>query len=368
MNAELRVQIVTKPTSSRTGTGRYTDELCRGLTAEGIDVQITAPTPPVARLVPAAKRAGVDLPAFFASYPVRAPLAHDRLIHLPTQTMATMLRFARVSQPTVVTVLDIIPYLVRKDIALRSYRHSVDEWFYRAALSGLKRASAIIAISDYTKRTLVEELGLPADRITVTPLGVDCDLFQPQPVPANFLESYGLRAGIPYVLAVGSEDPRKNLPALVRAVALARERLPDLELVKAGAAHHEDERLRLRALAEELGIAEAVHFLDSVPEAHLPPLYCASRVLAMPSLYEGFGLPVLEAMACGVQVVIANRTSLPEVGGELALSVESGRCERTGRVVDCRRRTAVRLTRGPARTRAAIHVEGDGAEDVGGLS
>ncbi|HYO87535.1 MAG TPA: glycosyltransferase family 1 protein [Candidatus Limnocylindrales bacterium] len=321
MSPELRVQIVTKPGSGRTGTGRYTAELCRGLAAEGIDVQTAAPVPPLGSLSPLVKRMGIDLPTFFASYPVRAPLAHDRLIHIPTQTMATLLRFSRTKQPTVVTVLDIIPYLVRKNLALNTFRHRLDECFYRGALSSLKQASAIIAISEYTKSTLIETLGLPANRISVTPLGVDSDVFRPQSVANEFLDHYGLHSGRLYVLVVGSEDPRKNLPALFRALAIARQRLPDLELVKVGAAHHGGERLRLHALAEELGIAQAVHFLDHVPDADLPSLYCTARLLAMPSLYEGFGLPVLEAMACGVQVVIANRTSLPEVGGPLALAV-----------------------------------------------
>jgi glycosyltransferase involved in cell wall biosynthesis len=109
---------------------------------------------------------------------------------------------------------------------------------------------------------------------------------------------------------------------LVRAFALLRQRVKRVKLLKVGAAHFSQERKRLLSLIAELGIQDDVLFLDEVPEDDLPLFYSAADMLAMPSLYEGFGLPVLEAMSCGTPVVCSNRASLPEVVGKGGLLVD----------------------------------------------
>ena len=321
VNQELQVRIVAKGGGGRTGTSRYTQELVNGLSALGVDLCVVTPTAPQT-LTRLGRRAGVDLGAFLDSYPMRLPSSDRRLVHIPSQTMATALLLLRKRQPIVVTVLDIIPYLVRRNASLRVSRHAIDSTFYRLALLALRRADSIIAISDYTKTTLVEELALPAERIHVTHLGVDSLQFSPGPVDSNVLSRYALRDDACYVIFVGSEDPRKNLATLFRAFAQAVKQRPELELIKVGAELHSSERQRLRQLAGELNIESQVHFLDNVPDADLLHLYRASKVLVLPSWYEGFGLPVLEAMACGIPAVISDRTSLPEVGGSLALAID----------------------------------------------
>ncbi|MFN8377222.1 MAG: glycosyltransferase family 1 protein [Anaerolineae bacterium] len=318
---DLQVKIVAKSGGGRTGTARYTQELVNGLNVLGVDVRVFTPAPPQS-LARIGRRAGMDLGAFLNSYPLRLPAPDQSLIHIPTQTMATVLWWPRKKQPVIVTVLDIIPYLVRNDADLRVSRHPVDRVFYRSALGALRRADSIIAISDYTKQTLVEELGLAAERIHVTHLGVDSDLFQPGTVDQGVLQRYGLSGDACYAIFVGSDDPRKNLTTLFRAVAGAASSRLEIELIKVGAEQHVHERQRLVQLAHDLQIESRVHFLDNVPDSDLVHLYRASRVLVLPSWYEGFGLPVLEAMACGVPTVISNRTSLPEVGGALAITID----------------------------------------------
>jgi len=306
-----------------TGTSRYATELYRGLQAAGVDVRLSYPAraPIPGPVQGGLKRLGLDAQAFFASYPLRAQLDKVDVYHVTTQTMATLLFFQRFPRPVVVTVLDIIPYLVRHDKNLNTSRHIVEYLFYRLALAGLKRADALIAISEYTKRTLVEALRLPVEKIHVVYPAVDHERFCPLEVPSWFWTKYRLDREARYVLYVGSDDPRKNLRTLVRAFALVKERYGDVKLLQVGAAHFVRERRSLLALIAQLGLQEHVLFFDSVPDEDLPLFYNVAQVFVMPSLYEGFGLPALEAMACGTAVVCSNAASLPEIVGDAATLV-----------------------------------------------
>jgi glycosyltransferase involved in cell wall biosynthesis len=232
--------------------------------------------------------------------------------HLASQNLATLLFFQRI-EPVVVTVHDIITYLVRHDRELSTYRHIFDRWFDRLALLALRRADAIIAISEYTKRTLVEHLGYPADRIHVVYRAVDTEVFRPREVPAAFRQRYGLSEDWRYVLYVGSDDPRKNLPTLIRAFALVKRQIEKVKLLKVGAPDFQDEREKLKGLIAELGLEEDVLFFDHVPDDDFPLFYNTAQVLVLLSLYEGFGLPTLEAMSCGIPVIAARSGPLPEV-------------------------------------------------------
>jgi glycosyltransferase involved in cell wall biosynthesis len=216
----------------------------------------------------------------------------------------------------VITVHDIIPYLTRANHRLTAYRHPIHRWFDVLAMRGLDRADAIIADSRWTKATLVGELGISASKITTVPLGVDRARFRAIEVPTDFRERHGLPAGHEYVLYVGSEDPRKNLDTLLAAFAAVHRERPAARLLKVGGPQLPAWRHRLRRLAGEFGIAHAVRFFDHVPDEDLPLFYNAAAVCAMPSLYEGFGLPVVEAVACGTPVVCSDRASLAELAGD----------------------------------------------------
>lgn len=313
MVSEMRIGLVTKPDRRMTGLLRYALSLHDALRAKGADVALLHPTVPAAA-VRAGRALGLDAAAFFASYPVSVRLGEAAVCHLASQTLATLLLFQKLP-PTVVTVHDIIPHLLRHDKRLSTRRHLFDRLFDRLALGALRRADALIAISEYTKRTLVDALAFPPERIHVVHRAVDNDAFKPTPVPAEFRQRYGLGEEHLHVLYVGSEDPRKNVEGLLRAFALARERVPSARLVKAGAAHFDAERERLLALVAALDLQGAVRFLDHVSDEDLPLLYNAADVFVLPSFYEGFGLPSLEAMCCGTPVIASNRASLPEVVG-----------------------------------------------------
>jgi glycosyltransferase involved in cell wall biosynthesis len=181
-----------------------------------------------------------------------------------------------------------------------------------------RRVEHIITISEYTKYRIVERLRVAPEKITVIPNGVD-RRFSPR--SAEEIQAVRDALGITapsYLLCVGSLEPRKNLVRLLMAWRRIQSRVAgETELVVAGAAG--DSRV-FRVLSTEAD-RTGTHFTGYVPEEYLPALYSGALALVYPSLYEGFGLPPLEALACGTPVITSDRTSLPEVVGDSAVFV-----------------------------------------------
>ena len=180
---------------------------------------------------------------------------------------------------------------------------------------GVRRSHRLIAISRATRNDLVELLHEPPDKIDVIPQGVDA------PHPELALPEPELRAQLqagdrPIAFSLSAKRPHKNLPRLLEALAqIPADRRP-LLVIPGYRTWHEDE---LREHARVLGIEDDVRFLGWVSQAEIEGLYEASALFVFPSYYEGFGLPVLEAMQRGLPVACSNRTSLPEVAGGAAL-------------------------------------------------
>lgn len=184
----------------------------------------------------------------------------------------------------------------------------------------VRRAAAIIAVSESTRRDIVNRLGVRDDRITVIHEAAPPHM---QPIAdrrclERVRRDYGLVQ--PYVLAVGNLQPRKNFLRLIEAFAVLRRDGVAAQLVIAGQARWRHSALQQRVT--EMGLAGDVIFAGYVADADLPVLYSGAAAFAYPSLYEGFGLPVLEAMTCGAPVVTSNTSSLPEVAGDAALLVD----------------------------------------------
>jgi glycosyltransferase involved in cell wall biosynthesis len=219
--------------------------------------------------------------------------------------------------PHVVTVHDLTPIVYPEDHP-RSVR-----WNYSKRLPKiLARSAAVIADSEHTRLDIIEHYGLDPDHIKVIGLGYD---------PVNFrsvnddstLKRYGLVRGN-YIIAVGSANRRKNLATLIKAFGRIRGQIPH-SLVLAGPISPSQEQ-SLREIARQHRTGDRLIFTGYIPDADLPAVYSGAALFAYISLYEGFGLPVLEAMACGVPVLASNSTSIPEVAGSAALLVEPLDC------------------------------------------
>lgn len=183
----------------------------------------------------------------------------------------------------------------------------------------VRRAARVITVSDWSARDLARRYGLGPDRLRVIPLGVRADLGAPPPERVGeVLARYGLAPG--FVLSLGRLNARKNLRRLVEAYAAPRAGSGvGVPLVLAGRADHGAASLLADLRLEGTG---RVRWLGFVPDADLAALYAGAACFVYPSLFEGFGLPLLEAMACGCPVISSDRTSMPEVVGKAGVLVD----------------------------------------------
>jgi alpha-1,3-rhamnosyl/mannosyltransferase len=238
--------------------------------------------------------------------------------------------YAGLPCPSVVTLYDIIPRLFPAEASPRARR--LFDTLTRLAIRASRR---VIAISESARADLAAAYQVPPGRIAVTPLAAD-PRFQPQTpaAVAAVRSAYGLPER--YILALASNKPHKNLPRLVEAFAQVlqiadyklqntdpnlQSAIYNMQLVIAG--HWDPRYPQARALAERLGLGEAVRFLSGVAEDDLPALLSGAEIFVFPSLYEGFGLPPLEALACGTPVLCGDTSSLPEVVGDAALLADT---------------------------------------------
>jgi glycosyltransferase involved in cell wall biosynthesis len=247
---------------------------------------------------------------------VRALRRSRSVLHLTNHHLARYGPLA--GRPYILTVHDIIRWrdLTGTD-CLISRPNRRDAAGLRRDYAAFGSATRIIAVSDFTRRDLIHDLHIPPERIRVIYEGVDTLHFRPtgrRPVPE------------PYLLFVGSEHPRKDLVQLLRALAELKrtERFEDLKLVKVGSpgAPESDFRRQTMAAVNDLGLQADVVFTGHVEDEDLPAYYSHAECFVLPSRYEGFGFPPLEAMACGCPVIVSTAGSLPEITGGAAMTVD----------------------------------------------
>jgi glycosyltransferase involved in cell wall biosynthesis len=305
------------------GIARYALGLLRGIVAAREELSAGLPGGlAITALIPRAEDAGLlpqdprlevavcDLPPYGLKAQLKLPGVLKRLgtdlYHCPTYAPPVAWR-----GPMLMSVHDLIHLRFPKD---HSFKHRL---FYDLVVGPAARKSrAVFTVSQHSRKDLIELLGVPPRRVEVTSCGVD-PAFSPPGPEALAQAAY---QGLPprYILGVGNPRPHKNLPALVEAhrllrreLAASREEVPPLVLV--GVKEGE-----LPGLEPDRGLL----LRPSLDDADLALAYGAAEMVVVPSLYEGFGLPALEALACAAPVVAARRASLPEVVGEAGLLCE----------------------------------------------
>jgi len=212
--------------------------------------------------------------------------------------------------PTVLTVHDLIYHL------FPAYHKRLNYWYLNVAMPlFVRRADALITISESSKRDLVRIYHVPEEKITVIYEAASPNF---GPVPTEHVAEVKARYGLPerYLLALGTIEPRKNLIRLVEALRSLRQKDRALSLVIVGRTGWLYQGFFQHL--EKLDVPKAVLLSGYVPDADLPAVISGAAAYVLASFYEGFGLPILEAMACGTPVVCSNTSSMPELGGDAA--------------------------------------------------
>lgn len=328
----IRVGIdVTAAVTQGGGIGRYTRELVRAVTApgkrpDGFTYQLFSARQPASLPVPNPIPAGDNIHyhqtrldarwLYRLWYRLRIPLPVQwytgklDLFHSPDFVLPPVSG----GIPTLLTVHDLsfVHYPETFTPALRSFLSKSVPW-------SVARATHILADSQATKDDLSGVWGVPAGKITVLYSGVD-NRFRPVTRQAH-LDAVRHRYAIddaPYILSLSTIQPRKNYQMLIRAFKPIAANWPHNLIIGGGKGWLYEETL---AEVAKQGLTGRVRFLGFVDDADLPALYTGATLFVFPSLYEGFGLPVLEGMACGVPVLVSDASSLPEVAGEAAVSL-----------------------------------------------
>jgi glycosyltransferase involved in cell wall biosynthesis len=230
--------------------------------------------------------------------------------HLTSQELAYLLNSIKMDK-SVVTCYDLIPWAYENN-------HSK---IWKSNMKGLKKADIIMTISEFSRDEIVKYLNYPEDKIHIVSAAVDHNLYYKNR-DKTVLSKLNLPLDHKYVLYVGSETPRQNLKFLLNAFNKLKKKYPKVKLLKIGLPQSFGARNQLLTSINEMGLQNDVIFIGYVIEEDLPKWYNASDLLVYPCLYAGFGLPPLEAMACGTPVVTSNNTSLPEVVDDAGIMID----------------------------------------------
>lgn len=308
---DLKVDYLIAPGKTTTGTANVQQMILREM--QGIDLRVIQTWRPLPIY-------GTRMLQREIINPLKIKLGtrRDAIFHATSYWDAPLIQHAR-CKVSILTVFDIIPYLAMKKLRpelMADHDPELDR-YVRRAFSQAPNADHIITISEWSKRDIVACLGVAPERVHVVYPGIS-DAFEPRAIPRERLRKWGLDPDQKQVLYVGSDQPRKNLRTLLHALRQLIDEGLRLQLVKVGGSQWRGGREETIRNAKAAGVLEHIHFLEGIDTNELVELYNLCDVTAFPSLYEGFGLPPLEAMACGRPVVTTSLTSLPEVTADVA--------------------------------------------------
>lgn len=258
------------------------------------------------------KVTGINRIVEYFGYPfiVKKKVVDNNIKHVTRQDLAFILELTDLKK-TIVTCHDIIP------IAYYNTQNPI----WKLSAKGLRKAEKIITVSRFSKNDISRYIKYPEEKIEIIPPAVDHNLYY-QNRNRKILEKYGIGEDEKVILYVGAEEPRKNVQFLINSFSKLKNRIPHVKLLKVGTPNYLRVREKLLKQIESLNLQKDVIFTGYVSESELAEIYNAVDLFVFPSLYEGFGMPPLEAMACGTPVITSNTSSLPEVVGDAAITVD----------------------------------------------
>lgn len=238
------------------------------------------------------------------------------LLHLGVQGDAAVLNFINCS-PVIVNCLDLIPLAYPKEYGVYA---KFKNWL---SMRGLKKADHIIALSQFTKKDIIKRLKIKEEKISVAYAGADFKHFKKLNKNKNeLLKKFNLDPKYEYIAYLGNEEKRMNVVNQLKAFKITKNKIRNIKFIKAGKPNTATGRKEILEFIKKEELVNDIIFINYIDEKDLPTFYNAIDALMYPISYAGFGLPPLEAMACGCPVITSNLTSLPEVVGNAAIIVD----------------------------------------------
>ncbi len=324
----MRVAIVRRAPDTSFSMDVYADGLISGLSAVRPEWEIVQLKPqPSVRLQnrslgPLFEKAGQYRERYWR-YPRRIRSCDFDIVHIIDHSDAHIAYWLAASPtPSVVTCHDLINFFQPENASHKALLPGVSSALWRYSVKGLKAADHVVTVSTHTAKDVVNLFQLPSERISVAYNGVE-RIFAPASPEATapLYAQYKIPHDRFYLINVGSTQPRKNIETVLRSLAKLvhqENESKKVHLIKAGAAFTDEQA----ALIEREGLQPYITHIQNPDKATLVKLYSLANVLVAPSLYEGFGITILEAMACGIPVITSNTSSLPEVAGDAALLID----------------------------------------------
>lgn len=241
---------------------------------------------------------------------IKKEIKKSNIKHITSQQFAYLLKSLKLDN-TVITCYDLIPWAYENN-------HSS---FWKNNIEGLGKADKIITISEFSKSEIIKYVGYSPDKIEIVYPAVDHDIYY-KTRNKSILKRLNISDSCKIILYVGSEEPRQNVDVLINAFSELKKQLPEIKLIKIGNPHLHGAREKILELIKKLNLQKDVIFMDYVPEEELPKWYNAADLVVYPCSYAGFGMPPLEAMACGTPVITSDSTSLPEVVEKAGIMVD----------------------------------------------
>ena len=254
---------------------------------------------------------------FYYPFYVKSKI-NGEIKHITTPGLAYILNFMDCKN-SIVTCHDVTPLFL-------DYFTYLNRISFKYAIKGITKAERIIADSKSTKKDILKYFRCPEEKIKVVYLGVDHSRYKVyediNKIRDGIKKKCGLKSGEKVILYVGAEQPRKNLATLIKAFYRLKKEMPEIKLIKVGPPWWSGARRKLMKLISQLNLQNDIVFINFVPEEELPLFYNVADLFVFPSYYEGFGLPPLEAMACGCPVITTNKSSIPEIVGDAAIKLD----------------------------------------------